>query len=276
MYKKSILFLVIFTILFFITSFAKDSKKVQNKGKRVNYKLKTTINIDIVDNADKEHEKYAHPVELSNDEIARILYALRVSEPGYIPVQMFSIDEIKDIVEKGDLSAAFKLVTPNEVVRLIRNTDYLDNKGKVSRTKKDRLFFYFKKKDVLYVHYLFDGYKGFRRLVKGLDMGKAYRWDGTLWQNAIAINAKLWHEDMKKTIFPVDVDFSKLIAKQKDIDSNNSSFNPHEELQVQKTQLSLADLQKELERLNSMLEKKLITVDEYKKLKQGLLKKAGM
>ncbi len=266
---RKILLLILVTINFI--GFAQVPKAKTNIGQ--NYKIEKNIYINIVESVDKEHEEYAHPVTLSKKALGRILYALKADAARMTPSKVFTIEEIRDLVEEGMLQEAFKKVNKYEKIKLEKVKEYIDENEEVIHSESETLFLFFKNKDELYVTYIPKGFPFFRKLMKGLDMKDGVRWNGKPFDNTISINKKLWTTDIKKPIFPSNVNFGELIKKVK---QHGAQANEAPQKQENVKQFSLEDLQTELEKLKTMLDKKLISFEEYKKLKKQVLAKAGL
>jgi hypothetical protein len=250
--------------------------KVLTKSPNTKYRVEKNIYINIVESVDKDHEAYAHPVELSNEAIGRILYALKVDAARMSPVQIFTIEEIRKLVDDGRLKEAFLKVGKFEKVELTKMNEYIDENDEVVYTKSEKLFLFFKNKDELYVTYIPSGFKFFRTLMKGLDMKDGVRWDGKPFNSTISINKKLWTVDIKKPIFPVSEDITQLIKKIRTKGNSEEGKKETNKALQENQDFSLDALQAELEKLKKMLDKKIISIDEYKKLKKKVLAKAGL
>jgi len=271
--KKSLIIFSVTLILFNGLLFGQSPNGELQKNikkKKINYKIETNIYIDVVENIDKNHEELAHPVLLSDEALGRIMYAFKVDGPGLNPHKLFSIEEIRELIENGRLSEAFKKATKYEKVKLSRVVEAIDEHGKVVESREEIFFMFFKSNDELYVTYVTRGYRISRFMVNGLDMTDGIRWDGSPFTSTISINKKLWTTDLKKTIFPITDDLSKILS----IGKEKKTVENKEKKEIQ--EFSLEDMQKELENLKKMLDSKLITNDEYKKLKAKVLAKAGL
>lgn len=256
-----------------------DSNKINdNKGetKKVNYRVEKNIYIDVVENIDKEHEELVHPVTLSEEAIGRILYAFRIDGPGVSPFNVFSIEEIRKLVDDGRLVKAFLKSNKYEKIKLSRIKDYVDENKKIVESREDTFYLFFKTDDQLYITYVPKGYDLSRFMVKGLDMTDGVRWDGSPFQATISINKKLWTSNLKKSIFPITGDLSKISNVKTMASEGNNKDNVENPTQDNVKEFSLEDLQNELEKLKKMLDAKLISEEEYKKLKEKVLAKAGL
>ncbi len=267
--RKSILILIL--ILLPLTIFGEDIKN-NPFVKELVPKVKTTTTLKVY--KIKTERKFAHPQSLTEKQANKIFHSIKIK--GDVSVLALNNEDIRKVLKK--FIKAFKTASPNEMVVVEKAKNYLDVKNKKDLlTKIDKLVFWFKDNDNLVVFYHFEGYDAARILETGYHV-TYFKENGKKYKSAIVIKRDMWTNNIYKSPFEKDYDntwqnLEKNLAREKQAkgkEKANKQSNKTEQT------ISIEEMQKELQRLKDMLDKKLITEEEYNMLKKNVLKKAGL
>jgi len=268
--KKSILIVMLILLPLSIVGedlksnpFAKElTPKVKTQTTLKVYKIKTS------------KRKCAHPQILTEKQTNKIFHSIKIK--GKISLLVLNNEEIRKVAKKfvNEMANAKE----NEMVVVEKQKKYLDTKNKKNLlTKVDKIVFWFKDNDSLVVFYKYKGYNQARILEEGFHVSY-FKEKGKTYKSAIVIKKDVWTKYINKAVFEKEYEktwenLSKNLQKSKEA-------KPNKKLKTEKTEsnqtISIEEMQKELERLKNMLDNKLITEEEYNKLKQKVMKKAGL
>ncbi len=267
--RKSILILIL--ILLPLKMFGEDLKS-NPFVKELVPKIKTKTTIKVY--KQKTERKCAHPQVLTEKQANKILHTVKIR--GTVPVLVLNHEEIRKALKK--FVKLFATASQNEMVVVERTKEYLDAKNKKDiHTKLDKLFFWFKDKDNLVVLYYNKGYDTARTLETGYHV-EYFTENGKTYKSGIVIKSDLWTKNINKSPFEKDYEktwknVEKNMEKEKQSKGKEKAENKEEKAHQT---ISIEEMQKELQRLKDMLDKKLITEEEYNMLKKNVLKKAGL
>ncbi len=267
--KKTIL-----TIAAFLLPLAVMSQNLQNNPfvKELIPKTKTETNIKVYKIKTK-NRKCVHPQKLTPKETNKIFHCIKIK--GKVSFLVLTNEEIIKIYKK--FIEEMESAKPDEMVVVERIKNYIDTKNKKVLTKKiDKLLFWFKDNDTLVVFYHNKGYDRARILKEGFHV-TYFKENGKTYRSAIEIKRDVWTKYINKAIFEKDYEatwenLSKNLKKE-----NKTTLKDNSKTDKQKEEaLTIEQLQKELQKLKDMLDKNLITEEEFKKLKKKLMERAGI
>lgn len=200
----------------------------------------------------KTNKSFSHPVDLSIKQIKRILYAIKIKNPGLKVFNSEELNELAPILQKE-----FKSLKPNEKLTLTRT---FINK-KTNKNLIDSFSFSFINSNYLHLKYIYSGYNKKRQLEQGNDVYTPYR-NGRGYFNELLMKKDLWTKNINKKIFKSDIKIKNIIDNSLIKNNDKVKKNP-----------DLDSLQKEIEKLDNLLEKKIITKEQYNILRNHILKK---
>lgn len=267
--KKSILiFMLVLLPLTILGEDLKSNPFVRELAPKV--KTTTTLKVYKI----KTQKKCAHPQDLTEKQANKIFHSIKIK--GKVSVLVLNNEDIRKVLKK--FIKTFKTASPNEMVVVEKTKNYLDTKNKKDiLTKIDKLVFWFKDSNNLVVFYKNKGYNIARILETGFHV-TYYKENGKTYKSAIVIQKDVWTKYLNKAVFEKDYEktwenLEKNLAKGKQAKEKEKV-----EKKSNKTEqtISIEEMQKELQRLKDMLDKKLITEEEYNMLKKNVLKKAGL
>ncbi len=268
--------LAIFSIFIFSLAFAQNKEQTKSNpflklAPRFKKETKLKISLKKVDNL-----QFAHPQTLTRKQVNKIFHAVKIK--GNPDILVLNNDEILKITK--DFIHAFQTAKKNEMVILEKTSIYNDTKKTVKTPveKREKLAFYFVDPSTLRVSYSFSGFEKARVLKEGFLVSHA-KIKGKKYKTIIDIKKDLWTKYINKEIFPGEYEktFEQLKLQNQPTPSPENT-NKRDSLQNKTTQqtMSVEEMEKELKRLKDMLDKKLITQEEYEVLRKNILKKAGL
>ncbi len=267
--KKSILIFLLFLLP--ITIFGENLKN-NPFVKELIPKIKTRTILKVY--KIKTERKCAHPQQLNEKQANKILHSIKIKQQ--VPILVLNHDNIRKVLKK--FVQLFATAAPNEMVVIERDKNYLNAKNKKDiLTKVDKLMFWFKDTDNLVVFYHYEGYDAARTLETGYHVDY-YKENGKTYKSSIVIKRDIWTKNLNKSPFEKDYEktwenLEKNLAKGKQAKGKEKVKKKSNKTEQT---ISIEEMQKELQRLKDMLDKKLITEEEYNMLKKNVLKKAGL
>ncbi|BBB33653.1 hypothetical protein TTHT_2229 [Thermotomaculum hydrothermale] len=139
--------------------------------------------------------------------------------------------------------------------------------------------FWFKDNETLVVFYSYKGYDRARILKEGFHVNY-FKANGKIYKSAIEIKKDVWTKYLNKAIFEKDYEkiWERIPKNPEEAEAREKTKQKTsgENINTEQKTISIEEMQKELERLKNMLDKKLITKEEYEMLKKNVLKKAGL
>lgn len=270
--KKGLAVLLLFLLP--LIAFSEDLKN-NPFVKEMAPKIKTKTEIKVYKFKVKEGN-FIHPQKLTKKQAMKILHCIKLDRKPY-PLILSHEDILKIL---PDFLKAMAEAKPDEKVVIEKTKHYINSKEKKDIHKKvDQLYFSLPDENHLLVNYLYEGYKRGRTLLTSKYI-KYYSKDGNVYKNSVLIDKKVWTTRLNFAEFDsiYEETFEKL-PKNPDAEINPNNKNElvkKQENQIPQNTISTEEMEKELQRLKNMLDKKLITEEEFMKLKQKVLKKAGL
>ena len=267
--------LVVLALFIFSLSFAQQKQNFKsNPFMKFTTKLKRRSTLEIYTEK-VEKLKFAHPQTFTRKQVNKIFHAIKVK--GNPDVLVLNNDEILKITKK--FIQTFQSAKTNEMVVLKKKTTFSDaNNPETKLTREETLKFYFMDPDTLRVSYLYSGFEKARVLKEGFLVTHA-KIKGKEYKSIIDIKKDLWTKYINKEIFPGEYEktFNQLRLQNQQAPSvEELKDKKTEETQKVEKTISVEEMEKELSRLRDMLNKKLITQEEYEVLRKNILKKAGL
>ncbi len=220
-----------------------------------------------------EGKTYTHPQSFTRKQANKILHSIKTTEgvPVLVLNELAIRKAIKPFIEE------FKKAKPDEMVVIEKDKKYLNAKDqKTLMTKKDILYFGFPDKDHLLIFYKPEGYDRARLLREGFHVHFLTDKKGKKYMSTIIMNRDVWEKYINRAVFEQDYEqMWEKTPKSPDEKPDTTKENLKKN-QNQAGTLSIEEMEKELEKLKNMLDKKLITEEEYNKLREKILKKAGL
>ncbi len=220
---------------------------------------------------------YAHPQTLTLKQAARILSSIFI-ERGKGGVPVLNSEDRMMLAPK--MVKEFKTLKKNQQLEIVKTWGYGQKDGTFNEDYSVHIYLCFVKTDTLYVALSYKNRKP--EQIYHLVQGRFMKWmknkDGKNILNIVLMNKSLWTTDFDELVFEKNMDFDPKNIKQT-IDKHEDQKGNIQGSKPEKTEpvtLSFEQLEKELERLNDMKDKGLISEEEYKKARARLMEQAGI
>ncbi len=216
---------------------------------------------------------YAHPQQITPEQMTHILSAIMYEMDFGMRVPVLNAEERIQLGEKA--ADLFGSVSPQEQVMIQKTILPKQDQGE-SDPGVLQLYLCFLDPNTLYVSVVHRNMEIKGSIATGHNMMRYTNPEGRSSDNIVCIDRKLWTEDIKKPVFDVDLNRLQSALKRKEqLDQQDSGVTGTDQKPA-KASLTVEELEKELSKLHDLLEKKLITKEEYSKLRAELMKRAGI
>ena len=224
----------------------------------------------------KTEKNCAHPQTLTLKQANKILHSIKVKT--MFPVLIFNAEEVRKVVR--DFVKNMATAGKHEMVVIEKKQVFFDAKTKKKMFERvDKLFFWFKDKDSLVVSYYAKGYDVARTLKEGFHVKYLRDEKGKVHRSTVIIQRDVWEKYLNRPVFEKDYEtIWQNINKNSNIkktDSTKARKSSSNEPEAEKNKISVEEMEKKLQQLKEMRDKQLISEEEYKRMKEKVLKEAG-
>jgi len=216
---------------------------------------------------------YAHPVSIDPKQVVRILSSLRYLSHFDRAIPIFNSEERIQLATR--ICEIFAALGSDQQVMIQRKSSLPGKDSPEPGEKIETVYLCFLDKDTLYAAYLTSGIQHGNSLAIGNYMAPFQLKDGSNAPNIALLLRPMWTTNADSPVFEKDFE-SALSTIQSMKSSENSTSIQSQEKVTSEPMLSVNELEAGLEKLQSLLDKKLITREEYESLRKDLMKRAGI
>ncbi len=269
--RKGLIFLIFFAMSIFAEGqniasnpFVKElMPSIKRKKSITVYKIKTDKNC-------------AHPQTLTLRQASKILHSIKVKT--MFPVLIFNAEEVRRVVR--DFVKNMATAGKHEMVVIEKKQVFFDAKtNKKMLERVDKLFFWFKDKDDLVVSYYAKGYDMARTLKEGFHVKYFRDEKGKVHKSTVIIKRDVWEKYLNRPVFEKDYEMIwQNLNKNPEVEKPGNAKTKKESINKPEqngNKISVEEMEKRLQKLKEMRDKKLISEEEYKRMKEKVLKEAG-
>ena len=217
---------------------------------------------------------YAHPRKLTVKQVARMLSALRTMTSYEKSIPLFSAEE--QVQLSPEIVEQFSRLETDQQVEVVRQTAL--NTGDSAGTQQEvseRVYMCFLDAHTLYVAVITRGSRYTSQLKVGNYMAPFQKTDGTIVPNIVLLLEELWTTSGNRPIFEKSPqDALRAVTQMQVQEREGSAVGTSDETPV--GTLTMQELETELQKLKDLLDKELISRQEFETLRKDLMKRAGI
>ena len=216
---------------------------------------------------------YAHPQDLTEQQVARMLSAIRTATPSGRGKALFNAEERIQLAP--EVSKLFATLGDKQQVEIVRKTIIPANSNTKSSQYAERVYMCFLNPETVYVAVRTEGNRFKSVLTIGNFMAPYQKQDGRIVPNIELLLKPLWTENIDKPIFDRNLE-NTMEALERAQSMENESVQGTTQESEPAGSMTIQELETELEKLRNLLDKKLISREEYDALRGELMKRAGV
>jgi len=218
-------------------------------------------------------KSYAHPQKLSAVQVSRILSVIHIELDFGRHTPVLDAEERMQLAPK--IAELFSRLKPDQQIEVKKIVTRTTTDGTRETVRSKTLYLCFLEPDTMYAAYVSSGTDLGSTLKKGYHMEKKLRDDGSVVPNILFLKRPLWTDNFMKPAFPEAEERIKNLANIQGQATKPEPGNAEKAAPATGT-MTLDQLESELARLRSMLDRKLIDDKEYQRLRKMLFQKAGI